>query len=322
MDISKENVLVQIEQLKSKVFAYFDKCTSALGEMVVQNWRENSPNYFWSKIPADLVAEADKLIEHIVTIGQATSLVFKKSLLVDDADLREIPILVKRMRSVIGLKRFYYSGPDVVHDEGTVLGFQPATQEEDDPITPEEAKTIYTSASNGLMRILQLADNYGSVSATDYSNQIIPAHKYRPNSAFIMMWMDAEQPELEDVKDTVCRTFDKFGIRAIRADDIEHEGIITQRILDEVRTSEFLFADLTGARPNVYYEVGFAHALGKRVILYRKKGTGLHFDLAGYNCPEYENLRDLKEKLTKRLESITNKQAHEGKAYRDRDTHH
>ena len=123
-----------------------------------------------------------------------------------------------------------------------------------------------------------------------------------------MMWMERSQRELEDVSDTVKAIFAEFEIQAVRADDIEHEDLITQRILNEIATAEFLFADLTGERPSVYYEIGFAHALRKRVILFRKTGTNLHFDLAGYNCPEYENLRDLKEKLTRRLEHLTNKQ--------------
>ena len=124
-----------------------------------------------------------------------------------------------------------------------------------------------------------------------------------------MMWMDDKlQPELTDVSDTVKAVFAQFDISAARADDFEHEGLITQRILDEIKTVEFCFADLSGGRPNVYYEVGYAHALGRRVILYRKSGTGLHFDLAGYNCPEYENLRDLKTQLTHRLRVVTSKE--------------
>jgi nucleoside 2-deoxyribosyltransferase len=122
-----------------------------------------------------------------------------------------------------------------------------------------------------------------------------------------MMWMDPSRAELIDRADTIKQVFRQFNIGAVRADDIEHESQITDRVLNEIRTSEFLFADLSGARPNVYYEVGYAHALGRRVILYRETGTGLHFDLAGYNCPEYASLRELREKLTKRLESITNR---------------
>jgi hypothetical protein len=123
-----------------------------------------------------------------------------------------------------------------------------------------------------------------------------------------MMWMDKSQPDLVDVSDAVKEVFGQFRIRAVRADDIEHEGLITPRIINEIKTTEFCFADLTGARPNVYYEVGYAHALNRRVILFRKAGAGLHFDLAGYNCPEYNNLRELKDKLTLRLRAITNEE--------------
>ena len=108
--------------------------------------------------------------------------------------------------------------------------------------------------------------------------------------------------------DAVKEVFAKFDIRASRADDFEHEGLITDRILSEIKTAEFCFADLSGSRPNVYYEVGFAHALPRRVILFRKAGTGLHFYLAGYNCPEYVNLGDLKKKLANCLLALTNKE--------------
>jgi len=128
-----------------------------------------------------------------------------------------------------------------------------------------------------------------------------------PNTAFILMWMDPARPELQDVHEAVKDVFAAFGIRAYRADDIQHQDRITDLVLEQITSAEFLFADLSGERPNVYYEIGYAHASGKRPILYRRAGTPLHFDLAIHNIPEYRNVTHLRELLRTRLEAITGK---------------
>src|SRR5262249_16058148 len=123
-------------------------------------------------------------------------------------------------------------------------------------------------------------------------------------TAFIIMWMDPERAELEDIHKTIKEVCVYFGIQARRAGDVQHDDKITDIILDSVRTSEFVIADLTGERPEVYYEVGHAHGVVKRLILLRRKGTQLHFDLAVHTVREYRNITELRDILTKRFDSL------------------
>jgi hypothetical protein len=261
---------------------------------------------YWSYMSLQEQERGEALVQELVEIMSNIATVVKHSPLLDEADQREIVAYTKTMRSAVYFRRYLYSAPEAIHDDGIVLGVRPAEQSEDDTDI-DTAQKIFKAAHSSTVRILDLIIQ-GSAELSSFPlRQPQVVSKYRPNTALIMMWMDSDHPELDDVSDAIKSTFETFGIDAKRGDDIEHEGTITQRILDEIATSEFLIADLTGARPSVYYEVGYAHALGKRVILYRKRGTELHFDLAVHNCPEYENLGDLKNKLKRRLGALTNK---------------
>ncbi len=128
--------------------------------------------------------------------------------------------------------------------------------------------------------------------------------RQRSNTAFVIMPINPNNPELEDVYNAIREVCEKFGISATRADLIEHQESITDVVLRQIQECEFLIADLSYERPNVYYEVGYAHALGKRPILFRKADTPLHFDLAGFGCPEFQNVTALKNKLDKRFKAI------------------
>jgi nucleoside 2-deoxyribosyltransferase len=66
---------------------------------------------------------------------------------------------------------------------------------------------------------------------------------------------------------------ESHGIGAARVDEIEHSGKITELILEKIEKSRFLVCDLTAERPNVYYELGYAHGLKKDVILLESSET-------------------------------------------------
>ena|ERR1039457_5259633 len=222
--------------------------------------------------------------------------------LISEADLQDLRHNTRRMLASIHFHKYRHWGVVVHHDEDTVLGVDPPSQEEETVAGVEAPRTLFNNAAYSIGEVIDLLSPAETTQAFAAGTAT-----YRPNTAFIMMAIDKNQPDLEDIKNAfkdVCR---EFGITAMTADEIEHESGVTDRILEEIETNEFLIADLTGERPNVYYEIGHAHALNKRVHLFRKTGTKLHFDVAHRKCPEYVNTTDLKEQLRKRMVTLTNK---------------
>lgn len=94
----------------------------------------------------------------------------------------------------------------------------------------------------------------------------------------------------------------KAGAYCERVDEQLYEGSIVERIYNQIDKADFIIADMTGRNPNVFYEAGYAHALGKRVVLLTKNADDIPFDLKHYPHIVYEGkLTLLRDKLVKQI---------------------
>jgi len=103
----------------------------------------------------------------------------------------------------------------------------------------------------------------------------------------------------------IVPTVRKFKYRPLRIDEIQDGGNVTEEMLWEIATSQIVLADLTGERPNCYYEAGFAHAMAKDIVFTIQTGSKMHFDLAGYRFIWWATEDELRTKLRERFKAIS-----------------
>ena len=95
------------------------------------------------------------------------------------------------------------------------------------------------------------------------------------------------------------------GLLCERVDAAVFEGLIIQRILSRIASARVVVAELTGANPNVYLEVGYAWALKVPTVLVARHPDELRFDVKGHRCLMYGgSIRELEKLVTAELRSL------------------
>ena len=84
----------------------------------------------------------------------------------------------------------------------------------------------------------------------------------------------------DEIQSLIVNVLRDRGLVLLRADQLGEPGQITEQIVRAIMQSVMVFADLTGANANVYYELGVAHSLGRPVISLIDKVRDLAFDAA------------------------------------------
>lgn len=83
------------------------------------------------------------------------------------------------------------------------------------------------------------------------------------------------------------------GFECIRADDLKNSGDdLRRKIHNAIDNAVFVITDLSGAKPNIYYEFGYAAARGKPVLLIAKEGEDIHTDLQGLEMIRYNDNKE------------------------------
>ena len=81
---------------------------------------------------------------------------------------------------------------------------------------------------------------------------------------------------------------EREGFSFSRADSLYGHNIL-EDIWIAINESSLIIADITSRNPNVFYEIGIAHTLGKKVILLTQKVTDIPFDFKNYRHIIYED---------------------------------
>ena len=78
-----------------------------------------------------------------------------------------------------------------------------------------------------------------------------------------------------------------LGFQAMRADELDDEGLITNQVIDRLVSGDLVVADLTGRNPNVFYELAVRHAARKPVVHLIQHGEAIPFDVANMRAVPY-----------------------------------
>lgn len=123
----------------------------------------------------------------------------------------------------------------------------------------------------------------------------------RPTAFVIMPFSETWSTRV--FRELIRRTLESQEIRCIRGDMALRVRDLTSNVWDEILRAGFIVADLSARNPNVYYELGLAHALGKDTFVLKRKGTKLPADFGGAHYIQYElkNLADARKELSDQI---------------------
>lgn len=125
------------------------------------------------------------------------------------------------------------------------------------------------------------------------------------NICFVLM--PFKESWSDEIFKLIKSSVESLGFQCLRADDLNGQ-IIIEDIWIKINQAGFIIADVTGRNPNVMYEVGIAHTVGRPTLLLTQSTKEIPFDFTHLRHIEYKTTfsgpRELKKRLKDAIEDI------------------
>ncbi|HLO27900.1 MAG TPA: hypothetical protein VK249_02120 [Anaerolineales bacterium] len=188
-----------------------------------------------------------------------------------------------------------------------------------DEETQDGKKPIGEIKETGLWSNIRVA--FGGMSLSDvallsrHSNGIAispvfgrPSQPEQKIDVFVLMPFNAKMKNV--YTNHIKKLGDELGVVILRADDIFSPRPFMGKVWDGICAAQLVLADCTEKNANVFYEIGMAHTIGKKVVLITRSEKDIpadikHFDYILYNY-DPEGTEQLIEKLRTYIKSQFN----------------
>lgn len=105
----------------------------------------------------------------------------------------------------------------------------------------------------------------------------------------------------QSVYEVIYNSCSKIGLKCQRGDEEFIGGNVFRYILEKMLSARLIIANIDGRNPNVMYELGIAHAIGKPTILISHHLSEIPFDVKAHHIIIYKNFEALSLKISDTL---------------------
>ena len=134
----------------------------------------------------------------------------------------------------------------------------------------------------------------------------LPDQRRDASLVTVMMPFSAE---FEPVFQALQRACEEIGLQCLNANQVWEESEIIQDVFGLIYRSAVVICDFTNRNPNVFYEAGIAHTLGRPVIPITQNKDHVPFDVGAHRYAHYlpnaEGLAELQKTVQNRLATLT-----------------